>query len=54
MYYLNTVILLFLPPRKGMIVMELSSKILTVLSIIKQEGLEVVYVEEPSLVRVLS
>lgn len=32
--------------------MELSSKILTVLYIIKQEGKEIVSVEEPSLVKV--
>lgn len=49
MYWLNTMMFLFLLPLKGMIIMELSSKILTVLCIIKEEGEEIVCVEEPSL-----
>lgn len=54
MYYLNTMIFLFLSPLKGMLVTELSSNILTVFSIIKQESEEVAYVEEPLLVKVSS
>lgn len=48
MYWLTTMMFLFLP-LKGMIIMELSSKILTVLYIIKDEGEEIVCVEELSL-----
>lgn len=49
MYWLNTMMFLFLLPLKGMIIMELSSKILTVLYILKEEGEEIVCVEQPSL-----
>lgn len=53
MYYLNTRFL-FLPPLKCMVIMELSSKILSVLSVIKQENEEVAYGEVQSLVKELS
>lgn len=44
---------LFPAALKGMIIMELSSKILTVLYIINVEGEEIVCIEEPSLAKVL-
>lgn len=53
MYCLNTMMFLFPVPLKGMIIMELSSKIFTVLYIIKEECGEIVCVEEPSLAKVL-